>query len=182
MEAACEIPYLTPGQWLGNNTIDRYLLQHWLKIKNESPVLYLNTYHAILCSRLDRPSSQECKTVRRSLLLPEDGMVPLRPVAFVIYNHETRHYFTVVMNYKSHHITTYGHHISSENAHYAQEPEKWAGPYIWKNVCTLFNWELPARKPTYWAIDWQQVRKTRAFSFFILCLDLFIRMAMIVVP
>ena len=104
-EATSEIPYLKPGQWLGNNTIDRYLLQHWLKRQDESPVLYLNTYHIILCSHFNTPSSQEYKTVQRSLLLPENSVVPLRPVAFVIYNHETRHYFTVVINYKLHHIT-----------------------------------------------------------------------------
>ena len=68
-------------------------------------MLYLNTYHIILCSHFNTPSSQEYKTVQRSLLLPEDSVVPLRPVAFVIYNHETRHYFTVVINYKLHHIT-----------------------------------------------------------------------------
>ena len=95
-------------------------------------------------------------------------MVPLRPVAFVIYNHETRHYFTIIINYKLHHITTYGHHISSENAHYAQEPEKWGGQYIWKNICTLFNWELPERKPTYWAIDWKQVRDQSLFFLYLM--------------
>ena len=102
-------------------------------------------------------------------------------IAFVIYNHETRHYFTVVINYKLHHITTYSHHISSENAHYAWEPDKWGGQYIWRNVCTLFNWELPAQKLTYWAIDWKQVRDQSLF-FLYHVLDLFVRMAMIAVP
>ena len=84
-ETTSEISYIKPGQWWGNNTIDWYLLQHWLKIKDESPVLYLNTYHTIICSHLYTPSSQEYKTIWRSLLLTEDGMVPLRPIAFIIY-------------------------------------------------------------------------------------------------
>ena len=50
MPVAKEIPYLKPGHWLGNNSIDWYLLQHWHKVKGQSPMLYINPYHTTLCS------------------------------------------------------------------------------------------------------------------------------------
>jgi hypothetical protein len=151
-----EIQYLKPEAWVGNNSIDRYLLQHWVQVKDKSPVLYLNTYQIILCSRHLLPSREECQTVRRQLLLPEGGMVTMRPVAFVIYNDETKHYFTVVMNYDRLHVTTYGR-FSRDKEGYAPEPTKWAGPHIWRNICTIFNWKVPVQQPIWWGIDWKQV-------------------------
>jgi hypothetical protein len=151
-----EIQYLKPKAWLGNNSIDRYLLQHWAQVKDQSPVLYLNTYHIILCASHLPPSSEECRTVRRQLLLPEGGMIPMQPVAFIIYNDETKHYFTVVMNHNGLHITTYGR-LSIDKMGYAPEPNKWAGPHIWRNICKIFNWEIPVQQPVWWALDWKQV-------------------------
>ena len=181
MPVAEEIPYLKPGCWLGNNSIDRYLLQHWHKVKDQSPMLYINTYHTILCSHHDSPSGEDCRSIRRALLLPEGGMVPMRPVAFVIYDHDSRHYFTVVMNYDLLHVTTYGHHITSEISDYAQDPEKWAGQNIWRNICIVFNWEIPAQKPIWWAIDWKQVSMSYALYIYIKIFDQPIRMELIVV-
>ena len=152
-----EIQYLKPRIWLGNNSIDHYLLQHWLQVKDQSPVLYLNMYHIMLCSRSESPSSEECKMVRKQLLLPEDGMVLMRPVTFVIYNDEMKHYFTVAMNYKRLHVTTYCQNYTIEKSHFAQEPAIWARPHIWRNISIIFNWVIPAQQPTWWAIDWKQV-------------------------
>jgi len=77
MMAIEEIQYLKPGLWLRNNSIDLYLLQHWLKGQDQSPVLYLNTYHIVVCSRSESPSHEEYQTIRRQLLLPEGGVVPM---------------------------------------------------------------------------------------------------------
>ena len=177
---AKEIQYLKPGFWLGNHSIDRYLRQCWLQVKDWSPVLYLNTYHLVLCSQEDSPTSEECKTVRRQLLLPEDGAVPMRPVTFILHNDETRHYFTVAMNYERLHVTTYGRNYKIEKSHYATEPMQWAGPHIWRNICIIFNWAIPEERPTWWAIDWKQVRLFLEICFISSLTDLF-RMVVIAV-
>jgi hypothetical protein len=148
-----EIKYLKPGLWLGNNSINCYMLQHWLKIKDQSPVLYLSTYHIIVCSQGEPPSNKECRMIQRQLLLPEDGIVPMQPITFIIHNDFTRHYFTMAMHHDRLHVTTYSWNKDIDKCHYTPEPAEWAGPHIWRNICTLFNWAIPAQQPTWWAID-----------------------------
>jgi hypothetical protein len=45
-----EMQFLELGKWLGNNSIDQYLHQHWLKVKDTSAVLYLSIYAMELCA------------------------------------------------------------------------------------------------------------------------------------
>jgi hypothetical protein len=87
-----KMKYLDLGKWLGNNSIDHFLLQDWVKVKDTSFVLYLGIYAVESGSRPEGPNTQECSSIRRWLLLPEEGVVPLRPVACILCLNATRHY------------------------------------------------------------------------------------------
>src|SRR5882762_3529046 len=63
-----EMKYLNPGEYLGNNSIDLYLLQHWVKEKDISPVLYLWIEAVIMCSRQEAP----IHSVSRACPLPKN--------------------------------------------------------------------------------------------------------------
>ena len=84
--------YLNPGEYLGNNSIDLYLLQHWVKEKDISPVLYLWIEAVTTCSRQEAPLPEQCSAIRRRLLLPIDGSIPMRPIACVVHEHDRDHY------------------------------------------------------------------------------------------
>jgi hypothetical protein len=152
-----EMKYLRPGQYLGNHSIDFYLLQHWVKVKDTSPVLYLWIDAVNVCARREVPSAEECSAIRRRLLLPVDGPIPMRPVACVIHEYERRHYFVVVFNYRRLHVAEYGRHIRAARCHTDRHPAAWGGPEIWRNICTLFGWDVPVEHPMWWAVDWIQV-------------------------
>ena len=152
-----EMQFLAPGKWLGNNSIDQYLHQHWLKVKDTSAVLYLSLYAMELCARAEEPSEDECTAIRGRLLLPEDGDIDMRPVASVVFQASRSHYFTVVLNHKRLHVVTFGNDREKDGQHFDSDVNVWGGGNLWKNVCKIFRWEVPRRKPTWWAVDMKQV-------------------------
>jgi hypothetical protein len=149
--------YLEPWKWLGNNSIDHFLLQHWVKVRNTSLVLYLSIYAVESCCRLEGPNPEECSAIRRRLLLPEEGVVPMCPVTCVIYVHETRHFFAAVFDHQRRHITTLGRNYKVNKTGIDHNPEEWCGPHIWRNMCMIFGWRVPQQQPTWWVVDWTQV-------------------------
>lgn len=159
--------YLEPGKWLGNNSIDHFLLQDWVKVKDTSLVLYLGIYAVESCSRPEGPNPEECSSIRRRLLLPEEGVVPMRPVACILYLDATRHYFVVVFNHQRLHVATLGQNYQVNKTHFDRNPQEWGGPHIWRNMCKIFGWRVPQQQPTLWAVDWIQVNianKTQSWS------------------
>ena len=152
-----EMKYLNPGEYLGNNSIDLYLLQHWVKEKDISPVLYLWIEAVTTCSRQEAPLPEQCSAIRRRLLLPIDGSIPMRPIACVVHEHDRDHYFVVVLNHRRLHVAEYGRDHRVDRRHIDHNPAAWGGPRLWRNTCLLFGWNIPVPHPTWWAIDWKQV-------------------------
>lgn len=151
-----EMNFLQPGKWLGNNIIDQYLLQNWLKVKNTSPVLYIGTYIVRACRR-DALTEEECVAMRKILLLPESDAIPIQPVAGVVHDANLKHFFVIVLDHKRLHVAVLGRLYNRDLAQVDQKPEKWGGMKIWRHVCKLFRWPIPLQRPTWWAVDWKQV-------------------------
>lgn len=152
-----EMQFLEPGKWLGNNSIDQYLHQHWLKVKDTSAVLYLSIYAMELCARAEEPSEEECAAIRGRLLLSEDDDIDMRPVASVVFEASHGHYYAVVLNHSRQHVVTFGNKTNRDGQHLDSNVDVWGGENLWKNVCKIFRWDVPLHKPTWWAVDMRQV-------------------------
>lgn len=153
-----EIKYLKPTAWLGCNSMDHYLLQQWVKVKDSSAVWHLGILDLLECIKTEPPPPDVCLSIRRRLLMPEEGDTPMRPVAAIYYDHETKHYFTVLLNYERLHVTTFGRRDSIEKkCRFDLQPQSWNGQNIWRNVCIIFGWPLPDTRPTWWAWEWKWV-------------------------
>jgi hypothetical protein len=142
---------------LGNNSIDFYLLQHWFRERDTSPVLYLWIEAIVVCSKPEAPSTAECSAIRQRLLLPTDRAIPMRPIACVVYEHTRKHYFVALLNHRRHHVAVCGKGHKVNRSHVDHSPLEWAGPNIWRNSCIIFGWDIPIPHPTWWAVDFKQV-------------------------
>jgi len=83
--------------------------------------------------------------------------INMRPVASVVFDAKCSHYYTVVLNHKRLHVVTFGNNTDKDGQHFDTTVDVWGGENLWKNVCKVFRWEVPRRKPTWWAVDMRQV-------------------------
>lgn len=64
-------------EWLGSNSMDHYLLQQWIKVKDSSATWHLGILDLLECMKLEPPPTDACLSIRRQLLIPEDPCVLL---------------------------------------------------------------------------------------------------------
>ena len=67
-------------------------------------------------------------------MLPDESVVPLCPVACVLYVHETRHCFATVFNHQCLHIAVLGQDHKVNKTHFDHNPEEW-GVHTFGGTC-----------------------------------------------
>ena len=150
-----ELPTLTPGVLLHPDVMDFYLTQESFKMAQAAGLgkysaFYLDrsTIHQILSGTLKI-------SLRKRLLLPEQGNIPLCPVLFIGNDMGNGLYFLVLLDYSTNRVFLFGNlGTHSKNPPYIS----WRNPRVWKGIANKIGWSIEDNKEpsSYW-LDWAQV-------------------------
>lgn len=151
-----ELPSVVPGSRLHLAVLDFYLTQEWYTVAQQAGpdkcfAFYLNrsTAHHILSGTMPH-------TLRKQLLLPEEGIVQQRPVLFIQAGDDESPYLLVLLDYTANKVFLFGR--------FGRNPDDtvyttWNHNMLWDSIADAFGWPTEYKEPSAFQLDWVQVCK-----------------------
>jgi hypothetical protein len=150
-----ELSGVAPGARLHPAVLDFYLTQEWYTMAQEAgpancAAFYLNrsTVHGIVSSTLQH-------TLRKQLLLPDQGIVKQCPVLF-IQGHDDGPNVLALLDYMVNKVFLFGQFGRSANDTLYTS---WNHSQLWKGIADQFGWPTEDEEPSAFQLDWVQVCK-----------------------
>jgi hypothetical protein len=95
------------------------------------------------------------RDLRRRLLLPVEGHVPMVPVLFVVKR--TMDYWLVLFDYKENHVFIMGSPYGSSQEDLYADWTGWQGKGFWYGFANVFQWRVEEDPSRVMEVTWVQV-------------------------
>lgn len=152
--AYSQLSSVAPEASLHLAVLDFYLTQEWYSLAQQTgaencSAFYLDrsTVHHINSGTLQH-------TLRKWLLLPQQGVVKQCPILFIQGHDEGTHHKLVLLDYVANRVFLFGASgLHGDDTLYAQ----WNNNRLWNAICHEFGWVRHDQEPSAFQLDWIQV-------------------------
>jgi len=151
-----EINTLKDKQWIGASIMDFFLLHHWLQVRDDALMYYLDSSISFAGYK-EPPTVDEISQFRHRYLLHSNPRPP-QPIVFVALSGD--HYFPVVFDYSALTAFVFGFDINKTGVCVGESVQwhNWHGPALWVKFARLYGWpEVDFEDVSLVRIDWLQV-------------------------
>lgn len=149
------------GEWMDAHIVDRFLLQQWMLAKNASPVVYLSITVIMACMGTPDLEAAEMQHFRNMLCLELRVASDFKPVVFVVYDDQTKHFFLCGFDYEKRAVLTWGRSWSRAGT----DEDAWDALQIWDRVAGLLGHDEISRPLLWQGFNWKQVRPSRCILY-----------------
>jgi len=149
-----ELETLGNRQWLDSLVCDFYLASIWHDSGDNALCRFLMIFRL-------RPdlhiTPMEIDTYRHAHHVPTNEDCPKIPVAFLVHDVDSAHYFAVVFDYVANIAHVFGRKIGDHNPQYDPDWRAWQGPERWKIIADLHHWNAEDPEMVFViSRDWRQ--------------------------
>lgn len=149
-----DLPSLDNRCWIDSTVADFYLSSIWHDMLGDALCRVVMVFRD---SNNLQISPDDIERYQNTHLVPRNQSCPVVPVAFLVHDAPTSHFFAVVFDYTANTVYILGRRLSNSNPQYNSDWSTWRGPERWRIIADLHSWNASNPEDVLIMIrDWPQ--------------------------
>ena len=152
--AYADLSSLDNKSWIESTVADFYLTSIWHGMHGNAPCRFVMIFRD--SHNLQVPL-EVFDRYRHTHYVPANEPCPIVPVAFLVHDPQSAHFFAVIFDYTTHMAYVFGRRLGDHNPQYDLDWKAWRGPERWKIIADLHFWDTGDPEDVLVIIrDWPQ--------------------------